>query len=126
MADLTGKEASQSIKVVGQDSTGVETTPVGSTTLGELLVTDTPDQTGVNTILNLTTTAIEGKVGANALANRKYVEMEALTTGVKWGYDTTCPFNLYKSQFFSLPAGDLCKVYFKMSSGTGQVAFGEK
>lgn len=126
MADLTGVESSQSVKLVGQNTAGVEQTPVNSTTLGDLTVADVPNQTGLNAILNLTTTAIEGKVGANALTNRKYIEMQGLTTNVKWGYDSSCPFDLFKNQFFSLPMGENCKIYFKASTGTAEVAFGEK
>lgn len=126
MADLNEIQSAQQTKIVGQDAAGVETTPVKSTTLGELQVADIPNQTGMNAVLNLTTTPQEGKVGTSTMTNRKYIEMQALTTGVKWGYDTTCPFDLYKSQFFSLPAGTNCKVYFKVLTGTGQVAVGEK
>lgn len=126
MADLTGIESSQSVKIVGNDSSGVEQTPVGSNTLGELKVSDIPNQTGMNVILNLTTTVVEGKVGVSTMVNRKYIEMQALTPNVKWGYDSSCPFDLFKSQFFSLPAGENCKVYFKASTGTANVAIGEK
>lgn len=126
MADLNDVQTAQETKIVGQSSNGTETNPVGATPLNDLQTADVPNQTGVNVILNLTTAAIEGKVGANALTNRKIVEMQALSSNVKWGYDSTCPFDLFKSQFFSLPVGENCKIYFKVSTGTGQVAFGEK
>jgi hypothetical protein len=126
MADLSGIDSSQSVKIVGNDATGVEQTPVSSTTLGDLSVSDIPNQTGLSILLPLTTTAVEGKVGASTMVNRKYIEMQGMSTNIKWGYDTTCPFDLFKSQFFSLPAGANCKVYFKMSIGTGSVAIGEK
>jgi hypothetical protein len=102
------------------------TNVAGVTSLSDLQVVDVPNQTGLSATLSLTTTAVEGKVGASTMTNRKYIEMQALVTNVKWGYDTTCPFDLFKSQFFSLPAGTNCKVYFKMSTGTGSVAIGEK
>lgn len=126
MADLTELQSSGSTKIVGSDSSGLETTPVRATTLGEIQTVDIPNQTGLSKLLNLTTTPIEGKVGVFTMTNRKYIEMQAITSLVKWGYDTTCPFDLFKSQFFSLPAGENCKVYFKMTSGTGSVAIGEK
>jgi len=126
MADLSGVDSSQSVKIVGNNSTGVEQTPVSSTTLGDLNVSDIPNQTGLSILLALTTVAVEGKVGASTMTNRKYIEMQGMSTNIKWGYDTTCPFDLFKSQFFSLPAGANCKVYFKMSTGTGSVAIGEK
>jgi hypothetical protein len=126
MADLNDIQAAQQVKLIGQDATGVESTPVKSTTLGDLNVSDIPNQTGLSATVALTTAAVEGKVGGSTMVNRKYIEMQALSNNVKWGYDTTCPFSLFKDQFFSLPAGENCKVYFKMSSGTGSVAIGEK
>lgn len=126
MADLSDLNSSQVIKIVGSDSSGVEETPVSSSTLGELKVADVPNQTGLSGVLNLTTTAQEGKIGVDTLANRKYIEMQALTTNVKWGYDSGCPFDLFKNQFFALPAGTNCKIYFKASTGTAEVAFSEK
>lgn len=92
----------------------------------EITDADVPNQTGLNTTLGLTTTAIEGKVGLVALVDRKYIEMQALTNNVRWGYDASCPFTLFKNQFFALPAGPACKFYFKTSSGIGQVVISEK
>lgn len=126
MSDLSDLNSAQNAKLIGQDINGVETYPVKSYSNYELAVSDIPNQTGLNATLNLTTTAVEGKVGASTLVNRKYVEMLAITTNVKWGYDSTCPFDLYKAQFFSLPMGENCKVYFKASTGTAQVVIGEK
>lgn len=126
MADLSDTQAAQSVKIIGSDSSGIETSAVGATTSGDLNVADVPNQTGLNTTLNLTTTPVEGKVGVSTMTNRKYVEMQALTSNVKWGYDSSCPFDLFKNQFFALPAGTNCKVYFKASTGTAQVAFAEK
>ena len=99
----------------------VEVTP-----LKDLQTADVPNQIGLDTILNLTTTPIEGKDGLSAMSDRKYIEMQALTTSVKWGYSTNCPFDLFKNQFFALPTGTNCKIYFKASTGTAQVAFAEK
>lgn len=124
--DIDPKLAAETVKITGQDSSGTETNPVSATALGDLQVVDTPNQTALNVTLNLTTTPQEGKVGVSTMTNRKYLEMQGLTSNVKWGYDTTCPFDLFKNQFFSLPAGTNCKVYFKASTGTAQVAIAEK
>jgi hypothetical protein len=126
MGDLTEVEASQSVKIAGSNSGGTESSFVNASSLGDLQTADVPNQVGLDIVLNLTTTAVEGKVGGSTMTNRKFVEMQALSTGVKWGYSTACPFDLFKNQFFALPAGTNCKVYFKMSSGTGDVAFAEK
>lgn len=126
MADLNNIQAAGSTIIVGSDSSGLETNPVKATTLGEIQAVDVPNQTGLSGLVALTTTAVEGKVGVSTMTNRKYIEMQAISSNVKWGYDTTCPFDLFKNQFFSLPAGENCKVYFKVSTGTGSVAIGEK
>jgi len=124
--DVSDIQAAQSVKVIGSDATGLETTPVGSTTLGDIKAADVPNQQGVSGTLSLTVTAQIGKIGASVLSNRKYVEMQALTTNVKWGYDANCPFDLFKNQFFALPMGAGCNIYFKAATGTAQVAFAEK
>jgi hypothetical protein len=97
---------------------------MGSTSLEDYQ--DGIPQNGTSSILNLTTTAQELKVGANALSDRLYVEMQALDSNVKWGYTTACEFNLFKNQFFALPCGENCTIYLKMSTGTGDCAIAEK
>ena len=121
MADLSITEASQTVRLVGND----EANFVNVKSNSELKASDTCDTSGVNTTLNLTTSAVEGFVSGSRLTNRKFFEMQALTTNVKWGYDSSCPFNLFKSQFFSLPIGNI-PIYFKASTGTAQVAIAEK
>ncbi len=81
---------------------------------------------GTSTVLTLTTTPVELKVGANALNGRLYIEMQALDSGVKWGYTSNCEFDLFKNQFFALPCGKNCTVYLKANSGTADIAIAEK
>lgn len=126
MADLSEIQSSPITKLVGSDPSGSENNPVNATPKGDLQTADVPNQTGLNATLSLTTSAQEAKVGATALADRKFLDAQATSSNVKWGYDTTCPFDLFKNQFFSLPAGFNCKIYFKVSTGTGSVAIGEK
>ena len=125
MSDLTEIQATEAVKLVGSNSTGTEQTPIGSKTNGQLDVYDGCNTSALDTVLALTTVAIEGKVGASRLLNRKYIEMQALTTNVKWGYNSSCNFDLFKNQFFSLPTGDV-QIFFKVTTGTGSVAFSEK
>jgi hypothetical protein len=92
----------------------------------EISIRDTHDFGGLDTILNLTTTPIEGKVGANPKALRKYVVMEALSTNVVWGFtNSTQSFDLFKSQLIMIPVGPATQIWYKVTSATGQVAFGE-
>ncbi len=121
MADATGKKSAEQIQVTGKSNDFV----ADVNDKDELLVEDIPQQ-GVSVVLSLTTTAQELKVGATALPGRKYIEMQALDKNVKWGYDSSCPFDLFKNQFFSLPAGASCTVYLKSSTGTADIAVSEK
>ena len=125
MADLDEKFSSQAVKVVGADTDGLETNYVKSNTIGEIATNDTPQQ-GVSTVLTLTTTAQELKVGGSALTNRKLIEMQALDKNVKWSYNINCDFDLFKNQFFALPCGENCTLYLKASTGTADVAVSEK
>lgn len=126
MGDLTDINSAQQVKIVGQSPNGSETNAVDATSLGDMFVVDVPNQEGLSITLPLTVVSIEGKVGVSTMTNRKYIEMQALDNNIKWGYTTSCDFNLFKNQFFSLPAGSNCKVYFKMSTGVGSVAISEK
>jgi hypothetical protein len=122
MADLDrNKQASTPSRILGGD----ELYESNVNSRNELDVNDTPQQ-GVSAVLNLTTTAIELKVGASPLVNRKLIEMQALEKNVKWGYNTNCEFDLFKNQFFSLPCGENCTMYLKASTGTASVAVSEK
>ena len=71
MADLTDIQAAQSVKIVGSDATGLEQTPVNSTTLGELQTSDIITGAGLEGALSVGISAIEAKVGISALTNRK-------------------------------------------------------
>lgn len=57
MADLTGNEAAIATKIVGQDSSGVETNPVNSDTSGNLHTRLFARQTPSNGVIDLTTDA---------------------------------------------------------------------
>jgi hypothetical protein len=64
--------------------------------------------------------------GITPKANRKYFIMEALDNNVKWGFSaSTQNFDLFKSQLIMIPVGPNTTVYFKMTTGTGQVVIGE-
>lgn len=127
MADLTEKQSAGNSKIVGADSLGNETEYAKVSTNQELAIRDTHDNGGLDTILNLDAiTPVEGKVGALPKDERKYIIMEALDTNVKWGFsNSTQSFDLFKSQLIMVPVGPNTEIWFIMSSGTGQVAFGE-
>lgn len=121
MSDVSRSKAGKTVKIGNKAGTYI----VEVNSDNNLLVIDTP-QSGTSDILSLTTTAVELKVGANTLVNRRYIEMQALDKNVKWGYTTDCEFDLFKNQFFALPVGEDCIIYLKASTGTADVAIAEK
>ena len=127
MADLTEKESASASKIVGSDSSGNETDYVKVSPNQELSIRDTHDNGGLDTVINLDAiSAVEGKVGVLTKDQRKYVIMEALDTNIKWGFsNSTQSFDLFKSQLIMVPVGPSTEIWFIMTAGTGQVAFGE-
>lgn len=126
MGDATGINATEIVRLTGSQPDGTETTPVGSSTYQELFIRDTHNNGGLDTVIPLTTTPVEGKVGANRRVNRKYIIMEALDNNVVWGFsNTTQSFDLFKSQLIMVPIGENTEIWFKMKTGTGSVAFAE-
>lgn len=124
------KVNSQPMKIVGADNTTQAETNIAKVSANQDLGTaDVLDNSGLDTILALTTTPKLGVVnvdGVTPKANRKYFIMEALDTNVKWGFtNTTQSFDLFKSQLIMVPCGPNTQIWFKMSSGTGNVAIGE-
>ena len=126
MTDYTEIQSAQSVKVIGSDATGLETTPIQASASGEFLVADVLNVSGLDAIINLTTTPTELKVGASPLAVRKYCILEGLSNNIKWGFsNSTQSFDLFKSQLIMIPVGPNVHLWAKMTSSTGQIAFGE-
>jgi len=126
MADLNEIESSGSTKIAGSDNSGNESNYTGVSTNKEVFIRDTHDNGGLDAVIALTTTPVEGKVGATPKAERKYVIMEALDNNIVWGFsNTTQSFDLFKSQLIMVPLGENTEIWFKMKNGTGSVAFGE-
>lgn len=77
----------------------------------------------IDTTIVLTTTAVELKVGASALADRKYLMMQARDNNIRWGFNTSCNFDLFKNEKIIIPVG--VAVYGKTTSGTGTIVIAE-
>jgi hypothetical protein len=124
---IDDKVNSTPIKIVGASNTTQEETNIAKVSPNQDLGTsDILDNGGADTVLNLTTTPIQGIVSGGARANRKYFIMEALTTNVKWGFtNSTQSFDLFKSQLIMVPVGPNTQIWFRVTTGTGQVAIGE-
>jgi len=129
MADLSDLQAAQTNKIVGSDTSGVETNAVKVSSNQDLGTSDVLDNGGLDKVVALTVTPKLGVVnvdGVTPKANRKYFIMEALDTGIKWGFSaTTQSFDLFKSQLIMVPCGPNTTIYFKMTTGTGNVAIAE-
>lgn len=115
MADLTGIEAAQSVKLIGAESDGTEQTPVESTDDGELTTVDTANHGGADKVLAIPAdSTLELKITGSVQANRKYVQIQAQSRDITWGFSpTTTSFNAFKDQFFILPFGAGTTVYIK-------------
>jgi hypothetical protein len=88
MADLSDIQAAESVKIIGSDSTGLETNPVNSSANGELNTSDISNNGGVNGAITVGTSAVEAKVGASILSNRKALTI-LLTSNGKLYYGLT-------------------------------------
>lgn len=91
MADLNDLQAAGSTKVVGSDSSGVETNYLNVTSNGDVNVVDGISGGGTQGLLSVPTanTPVEVKVGASRLSNRKLVTFQAVDADFYWGYSNT-------------------------------------
>lgn len=125
MADLSSIQATDAVRVVGSNSSGLELTPVRSSGSGDLGSVDTCNVSGLSGTIALTTVAVELKVGVSRLTDRKYIWLQALDNNIFWGFAPgTCVFPIFKNQLLSFPIGNT-PIYAVMSTGTGNIAFGE-
>ena len=130
MADLTEIQSSQSVKIIGSDSAGAETTPVNSTANGELLSADISNNGGVHGALSVSTSAVEAKVGASALTNRKTLTVfNNSNNTLYWGYSNTVTTStgtpLFKSQQIVWDCGSNTHIYLIAASGSNDVRITE-
>lgn len=95
----------------------------GVSPLDEGYANDSCRTSGIDTTILLTTVAVELKVGGSALADRKYMFIQARDNNIKWGFNTTCNFDLFKNQLIIMPVA--VTMYAKTSVGTGTIVIGE-
>jgi len=131
MADLDNLQASQSVKIAGADSSGNETTFVNATTSGEIRASDVLNLgTGGQSQLNVGTTAVEVKVGASRLTNRKLVTLYNNSNSILyWGYSNTVTTasgtHIVKGQFISWEAGDAQSIFVISGSALNETRITE-
>lgn len=127
MADIGDIEAAQSIKVIGAEADGTETTPVGSTLNGDGLAADILNNGGLDVELSISAgVAQEVKIGASRMANRKMVVMYAKEINLIWGFSsTTQSFEIRRRQWVWIPLGEDTEIWVNSTGGTRTVAIGE-
>lgn len=87
MADLDKKDSSASTKLVGANSAGAESNFAEVTVNADLQTADLLQGAGVQGTLTIGTTAVELKVGASVLANRKAAGLTNTSNNtIYWGY----------------------------------------
>lgn len=122
MADLSDVDAAQSSKLIGADSSGVETTPVRSSAAGELATTDTLNGgASAQAVIVVGTSVVELKVGGSALTNRKVLTAEPAGK-IFWGYTNTITtstgFTLNKDAVISWDASPTRPIYAIATANT--------
>lgn len=124
MADLNGLQASESMKIAGADSSGVETNYVNATANGDIKSADILNVSVLQGVLTITTgTPQEVRVGASRLANRKSVQIQAQGTNLQYGYTSTSQiFTIANGTTIVLAIGDGVGVWISRSSGIGAVS----
>lgn len=130
MADLSDIQSAQSVKIIGSDVTGLETTPVKATTSGELRTDDIVDGGGVQGNISVSTTAIAVRVGGSNLADRKRLSFwNNGTATLYWGYTagvtSTNGFPIMRNQFVSDSWGPNTTIYIIAVSGSHDVRVNE-
>lgn len=116
MADISDEQQTEVIRLTNPEE---DTIAEITLTTNELKTFDVADHGGVDTVLTIAAGAVvELKVGGSSLVDRKYIQIEALDKGLKWGFsNVTQSFNAFKSQFFILPMGAGTSVWLNNTTG---------
>jgi hypothetical protein len=118
MGDIDQTFAADSVKVMGQDSTGKETYPVGSFPNLDQKVSDRLTSAENATLSVTTTPSILSLNQATRKTNGKFIFFIADGNGF-YGYSAlTCTIPFYKNQWVSLPVDESQLVYIKAAAGT--------
>lgn len=89
MADLALDNSALPVVLIGATIAGVTGTPIGSSANGDAFVRDSINISSTNAALSVTTTAVEAKVGASRLTNRKFLSITPTNGTIYWGSANT-------------------------------------
>jgi hypothetical protein len=131
MADLTELQSSQSVKVIGANASLVETYPQNVSANLDAFTVDRVNTSGVYSSLTVGTTAVELKVGASPLTERKLVTLDNTSnTTIYWAYSnalttTTYAGRIFKDQQASWPVGPSVSIWLIAGSAGNTVRISE-
>jgi len=127
MNDLNAKNATMAVTLIGADSNGNETNPMGANALLEALGCDRLDNGLTDTVKSVTAgTPVEAKVGGLVKAERKILVVVPLDGKLKWGgSNLTQSFTLEKNQPLIMQVGPNTAIWLDAVSGTVQFAIAE-
>lgn len=126
MADLSDKEAAQTIKIAGSDASGLETNFVKASDNGDLSTSDIINVAAQNRVMTITTSPVEALGAGVGLSSRKLLVIQAQTANIKYGFTVgSQPFTLANGASLYLSVGPDIHVYLVRTTGSGPVAVAE-
>lgn len=131
MADLTESQSAQAVKLIGSNASLVETYPQNVSANLDAFTVDRVNTSGVYGSLTVGTTAVELKVGASPLAERKLVTLDNRSkVTIYWGYSnavttTTYAGRIFKDQQASWPVGPNVSIWLIAGSAGNTTAISE-
>lgn len=125
MADLNDIQATDAVRIVGAGLTGLEATPVNSSTAGELFTRDLINTSLLSGAVSLTTTATAVRIGASNLSGRKLIIVIPVNGTIYWGYNNGVTSSngmpLFKNQRLVLSLSDSLTIFAVAATGTVDV-----
>ena len=125
MADLSTLQSAQAVTIAGADSSGVESGFVNQYN-AQLSTSDLLNGTAVQSTLTVNTTAVECKVGATNLTNRKMLIIQAAGTNITFGFSSASqPFTLANGTTMTWAVGPNISIWVRRNTGSGNVHIAE-
>jgi hypothetical protein len=131
MGDLDFKDRSEPVAIIGCNLSQSETTPVNSSSVGELFSKDTIRVSGNDFALSIGTSAIEVKSGASRLTSRTGVYVwnnsnSIIYWGCTSGVSTTTGKPIFRNTGGFIDASDEVSIYLIASSASNDVRCSER
>ena len=110
MADLPFNKISDVVRVIGADpSNGDETEFIKVDQFQDIHSVDTPVTGGLHGSVNVSTTAVELKIGASKLVGRKFISIQPKGSKLYFGYSSAVTSltgtEVFKNQSLFIPVG---------------------